>query len=269
MIKDITIGQFYPTGSIIHRLDPRTKINATFLYIIFLFIVNNLWGYFGALLFLAVVTALSKIPPKYILRGLKPLLFIIIFTVIVNMFWTPGEVLWQFWIFKITDIGLKNAVYMGMRLILLVTGTSIMTLCTSTIALTDGMESLMKKIPLVKRGAHELSMMMSIALRFIPTLTDETDRIMKAQKSRGADFESGNIMSRAKSLIPILVPLFVSAFQRANELAMAMEARCYQGGDGRTRMKELKYEKIDAVAYIITFAVMGILFATRYLPLVW
>ncbi len=269
MIKDITIGQFYPTNSVIHRLDPRTKINATFLYIIFLFIINNLWGYLAALVFLSIVTLLSKIPVKYLLRGLKPLIFIILLTVVLNMFWTQGNVIWQLWIFKITDTGLTNAINMGFRLILLVTGTSIMTLSTSTIALTDGMESLMKKIPLVKRGAHELSMMMSIALRFIPTLTDETDRIMKAQKSRGADFESGNIISRAKSLIPILVPLFVSAFQRANELAMAMEARCYQGGNNRTRMKELKYEKIDAVAYVLIVLAMGALFATRYLAFSW
>ncbi|MFA0815789.1 MAG: energy-coupling factor transporter transmembrane protein EcfT [Anaerofustis sp.] len=269
MIKDITIGQYYPTDSVIHRLDPRTKINTTLLFIIFLFIVNNIWGYLFAAVLVAVVTAVSKIPPGYVVRGLKPLIFIIALTVVINMFWTPGNVIWQWWIFKLTDAGLQNAVNMGFRLVLLVAGTSIMTLCTSTIALSDGMETLMKHIPLVRRVSHELSMMMSIALRFIPTLADETDRIMKAQKSRGADFESGNFISRAKSLIPILVPLFVSAFQRANELAMAMEARCYQGGENRTRLKELKYQRIDGSAYAIVFVCMGLLYATRYLPLLW
>ena len=266
MIKDITIGQYYPTDSVIHRLDPRTKLNATLLYIIFLFVVNNLWGYLAAFLFLCFVTLLSKIPVKYLLRGLKPLLFIITLTVVINMFWTPGTVLYQWWIFKITDNGISNALNFGLRLILLVSGTSLMTLCTSTIALADGMETGMKKIPLVRRVSHEMSMMMSIALRFIPTLMDETDRIMKAQKSRGADFESGNIFKRAKSLIPILIPLFVSAFQRANELAMAMEARCYQGGNNRTRMKELVYTRADAVAYVVMLFVLGGFYATRYLP---
>ena len=269
MIKDITIGQYYPTGSVIHQLDPRTKLNVTLLYIIFLFVVNNLVGYLVAFLFLVAMILLSKIPVRYVARGLKPLILIIVLTVVLNMFWTQGTVIAQFWIFKITDNGLRMAINMGVRLVLLVSGTSLMTLCTSTIALTDGMEMLMKKIPLVRRVAHELSMMMSIALRFIPTLTDETDRIMKAQKSRGADFESGKLISRAKAMIPILVPLFVSAFQRANELAMAMEARCYQGGSGRTRLKELKYARRDAVAYAISFAVMAILFATRFLPLRW
>lgn len=268
MFKDITIGQYYPTGSVVHALDPRTKINTTFLYIIFLFIVHNLWGYLAAFVFLALVIILSKVPVKFILRGLKPLIIIILLTVILNMLWTPGNIIWQFWVIKITDSGLMNAINMGLRLILLISGTSIMTLCTSTIALTDGLEALIKKVPLMKKVAHELSMMMSIALRFIPTLTEETDRIMKAQKSRGADFESGNIISRAKSLIPILVPLFVSAFQRANELAMAMESRCYHGGENRTRLKELAYAKRDLWAYAVVLVALAAIFATRYLPAV-
>lgn len=266
MIKDITIGQYYPTNSIIHKLDPRTKILSTFLYIIFLFVANSIWGYLAAFVFLAVVVALSKIPVSYVLRGLKAVVFIIILTVIINMLWTPGNVLWQWKFLRVTQEGLRLSVNMAFRLILLISGTSVMTLCTSTIALTDGMEALIKRVPFLKNVAHELSMMMSIALRFIPTLTEETDRIIKAQKSRGADFESGNIFVRAKGLIPVLVPLFVSAFQRANELAMAMEARCYQGGEGRTRLKELKYEKRDAFAYMLVVVAMACIFFTRYIP---
>ncbi len=266
MLNDITIGQYYPTDSAIHRLDPRTKLNMTFLYIIFLFLANNLWGYFAALIFLAGVIIASRIPPKYVLKGLKAVVVIILLTVVINMFWTPGTVLWQWHFLKITKEGLRTSVNMAFRLILLISGTTVMTLCTSSIALTDGMEAIFKKIPLLKRVAHELSMMMSIALRFIPTLMDETDRIMKAQKSRGADFESGNIIKRAKSLVPILVPLFVSAFQRANELSMAMEARCYRGGEGRTRLKQLKYGRNDALAYAIGALAMAAIFMTRYLP---
>ena len=266
MLNDITIGQYYPTGSVIHRLDPRTKLSITFLYIIFLFLAGNLWGYIVAFIFLALIVAISKIPPKYVLKGLKAVVFIIILTVVINMFWTPGNVIWQWKFIKITQEGLRSSVNMAFRLILLISGTTIMTLCTSSIALTDGMETIFKKVPLLKRVAHELSMMMSIALRFIPTLMDETDRIMKAQKSRGADFESGNILKRAKSLVPILVPLFVSAFQRANELSMAMEARCYRGGEGRTRLKELKYTKIDLVAYLISAVVFTGIYLTRFLP---
>ncbi len=266
MIKDITIGQYYPTNSIIHKLDPRTKILSTFLYIIFLFVADSIWGYLAAFLFLVAVIILSKIPVSYVLRGLKAVIFIIILTVIINALWTPGNILWQWKFLKITEEGLKLSVNMAFRLILLISGTSIMTLCTSAISLTDGMEALIKRVPLLNKVAHELSMMMSIALRFIPTLTEETDRIIKAQKSRGADFESGNIIARAKGLIPVLVPLFVSAFQRANELAMAMEARCYRGGEGRTRLKELKYEKRDIIAYIIVVIAMSCIFLTRYIP---
>ena len=268
MFKGITIGQYYPTNSAIHKLDPRTKINATFLYIIFLFVVDNIWGYLAAFLMLASVIVATKIPVKLFIRGLRGLLFIIILTVIINMFWTPGNVLVKLWIFKITDAGLVQACRMASRLIMLVSGTSVMTLTTSAIALTDGMESLFKKIPFVKKYSHELSMMMSIALRFIPTFAEETERIMKAQKSRGADFETSNIWKKAKGLIPILVPLFVSAFQRANDLAMAMEARCYTGGEGRTHFKQLVYTKTDRLAYVIVYVSMILLVATRFIPVV-
>ena len=269
MIKDITIGQYYPTNSFIHRLDPRTKLTATFLYIIFLFVINNYVGYALATLFLVGVIAMSKIPVMYILRGLKAIVFIICFTVVINIFWTKGETLWQLGFLKVSKEGLILASKMGIRLVLLVCATSVMTLCTSTIALTDGLEMIMNKVPLLRKVSHEVSMMMSIALRFIPTLTDETDKIIKAQKSRGADFESGNIFKRAKAFIPILVPLFVSAFQRANELAMAMESRCYQGGVNRTRMKELKYSKSDIKVYVSLIFIFALMFATRYVPNVW
>lgn len=265
MVKDITIGQYYPTGSVIHRLDARTKLISTLLYIIFLFVASNIWGYLAAFAFLCAVIIISKIPVMYVIRGLKAVLFIMLLTVIINIFWTPGNVIWSWKFLKVTEEGLKLAFNIAFRLILLISGTSMMTLCTDTLSLTDGMEMLIKKVPIMRRYAHELSMMMSIALRFIPTLSEETEKIMKAQKSRGADFESGNIIKRAKGLIPILVPLFVNAFQRANELAMAMEARCYQGAEGRTRLKELKYTKTDAVAYVIVLICMGIIYLTRFI----
>ena len=264
MINDITIGQYYPTDSVIHKLDPRTKIVSAFLYMIFLFTVNNVWGYLAAFIFLAAVVSVSKIPAGYVIKGIKGILFIMLLTVVINMFWTPGEIVWQWKFLKITKEGIQLSFNMAFRLVLLISGTSMMTLCTDTISLTDGMEELIKKMPFVGKYAHELSMMMSIALRFIPTLTEETDRIMKAQKSRGADFETGGIFARAKGLIPILVPLFVSAFQRANELAMAMEARCYRGAEGRTRLRELKYTKGDFAAYGIVVLCMAAIFATRF-----
>lgn len=268
-MKEMTIGQYYPTTSFIHALDARTKIMATLLYIIFIFTVNNMLGYLLGLLFLVIVIACSKVPVGYVLRGLKPVAFIVVLTVLINLFWTTGEILWQWWIFKITIEGLQLAVKMGLRLMLLVSTTSMMTLTTSTMDLTDGMEALMKKVPFMKKAAHEVSMMMSIALRFIPTLTEEADRIMKAQKSRGADFDSGNVVQKAKALLPILVPLFVSAFQRANELAMAMEARCYSGGENRTKLKELKYTSKDAFAYVFILFYYAAMFASRYVPLAW
>ena len=266
MIKDLTIGQYYPTDSVIHRLDARTKLLSTLMYIIFLFLVKNVWGYLAAALFLTIVIILSKIPVGYILRGLKAVTVILMITVAINLFFTPGEVIWSWKFLKITLQGATMAFNVAFRLLLLISATSLMTLCTDTITLTDGMEELMRKLPFIRHYAHELSMMMSIALRFIPTLSDETERIMKAQKSRGADFESGNLIKRAKSLIPILVPLFISAFQRANELAMAMEARCYRGSEGRTRLNELHYTRADIIAYIVVIAAMAGIFMTRYIP---
>ncbi|MDO4288214.1 MAG: energy-coupling factor transporter transmembrane protein EcfT [Eubacterium sp.] len=266
MFKDITIGQYYPTNSAIHRLDPRTKIIFTFVYIVMLFVITNIWGYLAAFLLLAAVTIASKIPMSYIIKGVKPLILIILLTVILNLFMTPGTAVAALGPLKITAEGIKVAVFMAIRLIFLVVGTSLMTLTTSPIDLTDGMEFCMKGIPVVRRYAHELSMMMSIALRFIPTLMEETDRIMKAQKARGANFETGNLIARAKALIPILVPLFISAFRRADELAIAMEARCYRGGENRTRMNQLQFAKGDGVAFGLMIALVALLIATRFIP---
>ena len=265
MFKDITIGQYYPADSVIHRLDPRTKIIFTFAYIILLFVLNNLWGYLAAFIFLAAVILMSKIPLGYIFKGLKALVLIILLTVVLNLFMTPGTPVASFGPFTLTAEGICNSTYMALRLIFLIIGTNIMTLTTSPIDLTDGMEFCIKGVPFVRRYAHELSMMMSIALRFIPTLMEETDKIMKAQKARGADFESGNLISRAKALVPILVPLFVSAFRRADELATAMEARCYRGGENRTRMNQLRFTKADTITFIILFAFTGILIYSRFI----
>jgi len=267
MLKDVTIGQFYPTGSVIHKLDPRTKLLFTTAYIVMLFCINNLWGYLAAFLVLVVVTLISKIPVGYIIRGIKGLVLIILLTVTLNLFMTPGNVIASLGPFNITLEGLKIATFMALRLIFLIVGTSIMTLTTSPLDLTDGMEWCMRFIPFVRHYAHELSMMMSIALRFIPTLMEETDRIMKAQKARGANFETGNIISRAKNLIPILIPLFISAFRRADELATAMEARCYRGGENRTRMKQLIFENRDRVSFVLMFMMIGGLILTTMIKI--
>lgn len=264
MFKDITIGQYYPTDSVIHKLDPRTKIIFTLVFIVLLFLIQNLWGYIAASVFLIFVVALSKIPGGYVLRGLKGLIIIILITMALNMFMTPGTVIFQWGVMQITVEGIRTSIYLALRLILLVAGTSVMTLATSPLDITDGMESCMKRIPLLKRVAHELAMMMSIALRFIPTLMEETEKIMKAQKARGADFESGNLIERAKALVPILVPLFVSSFRRADELATAMEARCYRGGENRTRMHQLKYAKRDAIAYVIMIILIFVIVGSRF-----
>ncbi len=257
MIRDITIGQYYPASSPVHKMDPRTKILITFAYIFGLFFIKSFIGYaFVALCFFGAVN-LSKVPLKFILRGLKSIIFILLFTVMLNMLFTrTGNTLFSFWIFTITDEGLMTAAKMGIRLILLIVGSSLLTLTTSPIELTDGIESLLSPFRKIGVPAHEIAMMMSISLRFIPILLEETDKIMKAQMARGADFESGNIIARAKAMIPIMVPLFISAFRRAEELAMAMEARCYRGGEGRTRMNRLAYKKIDAYAFIVTVVFM-------------
>ncbi len=260
MIRDITLGQYYPSESPIHRLDPRIKIIGTLIYIIALFVINRFVGFAAAILCLAIIIKVSKVPLKFILRGLKAIFFIIIFTFVLNMFMVKGETLVKIWIFTITKEGLYQASFMAIRLILLILGSSLLTLTTKPISLTDGIEHLLKPFSKIGLPAHELAMMMTIALRFIPTLLEETDKIMKAQQARGADFETGNILHRAKQLIPILVPLFISAFRIAQDMAMAMEARCYHGGDNRTRMNSIKYGRFDAVAavLIILFMIMSI-----------
>ena len=268
MIRDITIGQYYPAESRIHRLDPRVKIVCTLLFLVSLFIQNSLPGYVIATIYLGCVIRLSKVPLKYILKGLKPVVILLLFTVVMNLFLTDGgEILVQFGIFTITENGLRTSVFMAVRLMYLVTGSSIMTFTTSPNGVTDGMEKLLHPLNRFNVPVHEVAMMMSIALRFIPILLEETDKIMKAQQARGADFESGNIIQRAKAMVPILVPLFVSAFRRANDLAMAMEARCYHGGDGRTKMKPLHYHGRDRAAYFITLIYLVIMFVVgRFLP---
>lgn len=249
MLRDITIGQYYPTDSWIHKLDPRVKILSTFIFIIALFIANRYIGYAVTLIFLGGIISLSKVPIKYMLKGLKAIFIIILITVALNIFMTPGEhVLWAYKSLRITAEGLYLAGLMATRLIFLIIGSSILTLTTSPIQLTDGIENLLSPFKKIGIPVHEIAMMMTIALRFIPILLEETDKIMKAQMARGADFESGGIIKRAKSLIPLLVPLFISAFRRADELAMAMEARCYRGGENRTRMKQLMVQKQDYFA---------------------
>lgn len=251
MIRDITIGQFYPTDSVIHRLDPRTKLTGTVLYVLSLFFIRDFAGYGLAALFLAITVKLSKVPLGYMVKGLRIVFFLLLFTTLMNLFWTPGESLWHYGMFNITREGVYNSVFMALRLVFLITGSSLMTLTTTPNQLTDGMESLLRPLEKIKVPVHEIAMMMSIALRFIPILIEETDKIMKAQMARGADFEKGNLIRRAKNMIPLLVPLFVSAARRAAELAMAMDARCYHGGKGRTKMKPLCYKKRDIAAYVI------------------
>lgn len=251
MLRDITIGQHYPVDSVIHRLDPRTKIVSSFLYILSLFLIEPLWGYGIIFVALALVIFASKVPIKFIVKGLKPVLLFMIFAVSINIFLTPGDQIFSFWIFKVSSQGLYRAFVTLFRFGFLIVGSSMVTLTTSPMSLTDGIESLLNPLKVIKFPAHELAMMMTIALRFIPTLIEEADKIMKAQMARGADFESGNIFKRAQSMIPLLVPLFISAFRRADELAMAMEARCYRGGKGRTRMNELKFKRTDLISSII------------------
>ena len=250
-MMSVSFGQYYPGESLIHRLDARVKIIATLLFIVELFIVDNFIGFLIAGAALGAVILLSKVPFSYIVRGLKPIIMILCFTFALNMFMIDGTVLVQLGFLKITEEGLRTAVFMAVRLILLLLGSSMLTLCTRPLSLTDGIERLLAPLKKIGVPAHEIAMMMTIALRFIPTLLEETDKIMKAQQARGADFESGNLMQRAKSLIPILVPLFVSAFRIAQDLAMAMEARCYRGGDNRTRLHEMKLRKRDYTAILL------------------
>lgn len=258
MLRDITIGQYYQTESVIHKLDPRVKIGGTLIYIISLFLFENVWGYVLAALFLALAIRLSNVPFRFMVRGMKSILFLLLITLVFNLFLTPGEVLVGFWKLKITKEGVIMAVRMALRLSFLIIGSSIMTLTTTPNNLTDGMEKMMAPLKIFKVPVHEVAMMMSIALRFIPILMEETDKIMKAQIARGADFESGGLIKRAKALVPLLVPLFISAFRRANDLAMAMEARCYRGGDGRTKMKPLVYKRRDYLAYLVIGAYLAV-----------
>ncbi|MBE5784493.1 MAG: energy-coupling factor transporter transmembrane protein EcfT [Clostridiales bacterium] len=255
-MKDITLGQYFPGNSPIHRLDPRTKLLGMIVYIVLVFIVDHIAVFLLPAVFVAAVTLLSGVPVSYLLKSLKPIRFLLVFMFILNLFMVKsGETLWAWRFLEITEGGVKQAVYISLRLILLLSGTSLMTLTTTPIALTDALEKLLHPLSRLGFPAHELAMMMTIALRFIPTLIEEADKIMKAQMARGADFESGNVFKRAKSMVPVLVPLFISAFRRADELAMAMESRCYHGGEGRTRMHVLRFHKADAFAALV-FAVM-------------
>ena len=261
MIRDITLGQYYPADSVLHRLDPRVKLCGTLLYVISLFLFQSYTGYIVATAFLVSMIVLSHVPVSFMFRGLKAIMILLVVTAVLNVFLTPGRELVSFWKISITIEGLRIAGFMVLRLVYLIIGSSIMTLTTTPSNLTDGLEKGLGWMKILKVPVHEIAMMMSIALTFIPVLLEETDRIMKAQQSRGADFESGNLIRRAKALVPILVPLFVSAFRRANDLAIAMEARCYRGGDGRTKLNPLKYVMRDYIAYgILLVYIIAVLF---------
>lgn len=266
MIRDITIGQFYPSNSTVHRLDPRTKIILSFLYIISLFVGYNYLAYGFVVLFLGMTIKISKVPLKFILKGLKAIVVIILLTVVFNVFFTEGDtLLYSFGKITIYEEGIKVAAMLASRLILLIVGSSLLTLTTSPISLTDGIEALLKPLEKIRVPAHEIAMMMSIALRFIPILLEETDKIMKAQMARGADFETGGLRKKAQSMVPLLVPLFISAFRRADELALAMEARCYRGGEGRTRMNQLIYGKNDWMAFGVMALYYVVIIGTRFI----
>ena len=262
-LKDITLGQFFPGRSFVHRLDPRTKLIAVLCYIVALFLAKWWISYAVTLAVLLVAIRISSIAPKAILRGMKPVVILLIFTAVLNLLYYPGEhILCSFWIFAISMEGIVHAFFMVARILMLISCTFLLTYTTSPLALTDGLETLLNPLKKLKIPVHELAMMMSIALRFIPTLIEETDKIMSAQRARGADFESGNLIQKAKALIPLLVPLFISAFRRADELATAMECRCYHGGQGRTRMKQLQYTAADRLVmagFVLLCAAVGVL----------
>lgn len=260
MLSNITMGQYYPTDSIVHRLDPRVKILLTIAFIVGIFLVHSLWGYALALVFVYFMARLSHVPFKMLMRGLRPLRFILVLTFVLNLFFSgEGTILCQWSFITITHEGLSRAVHYCLRLLFLVIGTSLLTLTTSPVSLSDGLELLLSPLKVIHFPAHELAMMMTIALRFIPTLLEEADKIMKAQMARGADFESGNLLARAKAMVPLLVPLFVSAFRRAGDLAMAMESRCYRGGEGRTRLRVLKLTRADLYASLVMAAFVGLI----------
>ncbi len=268
MLRDITLGQYYQTDSLLHRLDSRVKLTATLLFIISLFLVNNLWGYVMAAAFLAVCIRLSHVPFRYMVKGMRTILFLLLFALVFNLFLTPGTPVVRLWKLTVTKEGIRMAAQIAVRLVLLIIGSSLMTLTTTPNHLTDGLESLMKPLKKLRVPVHEVAMMMSIALRFIPILMEETDKIMKAQIARGADFESGNLIQRAKAMVPLLVPLFIAAFRRANDLALAMEARCYRGGEGRTKMKPLVYQRRDYMAYaVLLLYFAAVIVIGRILPI--
>lgn len=267
MIRDITLGQYYPEQSVIHRLDARTKILGTLLYIIEVFLVNSFAGFGLVILALGILIGISRVPVRFIFKGLKAVVFIILLTFVLNLFMFDGTVLWHWKFLTVTYEGLYRSCFMALRLILLIIGTSMLTLTTKPMELTDGLEKLLKPFNRLGLPSHEIALMMSIALRFIPTLLEETDKIMKAQQARGADFESGNLMQRVKNMIPILIPLFVGSFRIAQDLALAMEARCYHGGVGRTRMKEIVFSRRDGVAGVLLAVFLGIVIASRWMPL--
>ncbi len=265
MLRDITLGQYYPADSILHRLDPRTKLFATLIFIICAFSFDSVVGFAVITAFLAFSIAISKVPFTFMIKGLRAIVILLLVAGCFNLFLTPGEALVSFWKFTITKEGLKNATYMVLRMCYLIVGTSIMTLTTTPNQLTDGLEKSLGPLKRINVPVHEIAMMMSIALRFIPILIEETDKIMKAQMARGADFESGNLLKKAKNMVPLLVPLFVSAFRRANDLALAMEARCYNGGEGRTKMKPLVYGRSDRLAYLIIWGFLVLVIVIKVL----
>ncbi|MBE5898976.1 MAG: energy-coupling factor transporter transmembrane protein EcfT [Lachnospiraceae bacterium] len=266
MFRELTIGQYYPGESVIHRLDPRVKLMGALLFIVSVFLASNIFSILVVTAFLVMIIVLCKVPLSFMLKGLKSIVLLLVIAGIFNLFLTPGTVLVQFWFLHITDVGIKNCIFMIIRMTYLIVGTSVMTLTTTPNGLTDGLEKSLGFLNKIKIPVHEIAMMMSIALRFTPILVEETDKIMKAQMARGADFESGGVFKRAKSMVPILVPLFVSAFRRANDLALAMEARCYNGGDGRTKMKPLQYNQSDKKAYAmeVCFVILTIVANVLY-----
>lgn len=265
MIRDITIGQYYHTDSVIHKLDPRVKLAGTVIFLVSLFLERSVPIYIIAGLFLAAMIKISKVPFSFMVKGLRAIVFILVFSAVFNIFLTKGTPIVTIWKLTITVEGVVTALYMVIRLMMLIIGSSILTLTTTPNNLTDGLEKGLGFLKIFRVPVHEVAMMMSIALRFIPILIEETDKIMKAQTARGADFEHGNIIKRAKAMVPLLVPLFISAFRRANDLAMAMEARCYRGGAGRTKMKPLKYKKCDWLAYLVLFAYLGVMISVKVL----
>lgn len=265
MIRDITIGQYYPADSVIHRLDPRTKLVGTLMFLVSLFLFKSFAAYLVAAVFLAGIIRASKVPFKFMVKGLKAVFILLMITVIFNLFLTPGTPVLKIWKLTITHEGILQAVFMAIRLAFLIIGASVMTLTTTPNQLTDGIEKGLRPLNKIHVPVHEVAMMMSIALRFIPILLEETDKIMKAQMARGADFENGNLIQKAKNMVPLLVPLFISAFRRANDLAMAMEARGYRGGEGRTKMKPLQYQKRDHMAYLMMVMYLLAMFLAKRL----